>query len=70
DNAPSQVDRVNSARSLGDVGSVLGIAGGVLAVGGAALWLFSPQREEETNHISVVPVVTPDQAGLAAVGRF
>lgn len=66
----SQIGRVNSARSLGDVGSVFGIAGGVLAVGGAALWFFSPQREEDTSHISVVPVVTPDQAGLAAVGRF
>lgn len=66
----SQIERVNSARSLGDYGSAFGIAGGVLAVGGAALWLFSPKHEEDTSRLSVVPVVTPDQAGLAAVGRF
>ena len=67
---PLQIKNVNSARSLGDVGSVFGIAGGVLAVGGAALWLFSPKHEEDTSRLTFVPVVTPDQAGLAAVGRF
>lgn len=66
----AQIERVNSARSLGDVGSVFGIAGGVLAVGGAALWFFSPKPEEDSQHVSIVPVLTPDQAGLAAVGRF
>jgi hypothetical protein len=64
-------DKVNSDLSLGNTASVLGIAGGVLLVGGAALWYFTPEHAEQPDaHVSFVPVVTPDQAGLAAIGRF
>jgi hypothetical protein len=66
-------NKVNSDLSLGNAGTIIGIAGGVLLVGGAALWYFTPERHDEASagaHVSFVPVVTPDQAGLAAVGRF
>jgi hypothetical protein len=64
-------NKVNSDLSLGTTGTIIGIAGGVLLVGGAALWYFTPERAEQSgSHVSFVPVVTPDQAGLAAVGRF
>lgn len=64
-------DKVQSDLSLGNTATIVGIAGGVLLVGGAALWYFTPAHAEESAaHVSIVPVVTPDQAGLAAVGRF
>jgi hypothetical protein len=66
-------NKVNSDLSLGNAGTIIGIAGGVLLVGGAALWYFTPERHDEASagaHVSFVPIVTPDQAGLAAVGRF
>ena len=64
-------DKVQSDLSLGNTATIIGVAGGVLLVGGAALWYFTPAHAEaEPTHVSIVPVVTPDQAGLAAVGRF
>lgn len=64
-------NKVNSDLSLGNTATIIGIAGGVLLVGGAALWYFTPEYAEHPGaQVSFVPVVTPDQAGLAAVGRF
>jgi len=64
-------DKVQSDLSLGNTATIVGVAGGVLLVGGAALWYFTPARAEQPpSHVSIVPIVTPDQAGLAAVGRF
>jgi hypothetical protein len=64
-----QVDRVNDARTLGNVGTVVGIAGGVLAIGGAALWYFSPHADSG-ERLAIVPVVSPTEAGFAAFARF
>lgn len=56
------------ARQLGLVGSIVGI-GGLAALGlGVVLWFTAPQ--ETAQRISVVPAVTSDSAGIAAVGRF
>ncbi|MEP6864237.1 MAG: hypothetical protein ABJE66_26695 [Deltaproteobacteria bacterium] len=69
--AQGDFNKVNSDLSLGNAGTIIGIAGGVLFVGGAALWYFTPEHAEQASaHVSLVPVITPDQAGLAAVGRF
>ncbi len=69
--AQQDFDKANSAISLGNAGTAIGIAGGVLAVGGAVLWYFSPRREEDPPRgVAIVPVVSPEQAGLAAVGHF
>ena len=63
-------DKVQSDLSLGNTATIVGVAGGVLLIGGAALWYFTPEHAEHAGTVSVVPIVTPDQAGLAAVGRF
>jgi hypothetical protein len=64
-----QVDKVNNARTLGNIGTVVGIAGGVVAIGGAALWYFSPHADSG-ERLAIVPVVSPTEAGFAAFARF
>lgn len=60
--------RTGSARQLGWVGTFVGIAG-VAAMGlGVTLWLTAPS--EVAQQVTVVPTVTNDSAGIAAVGRF
>jgi hypothetical protein len=57
-----------SARTIGTTGTVVGGIG-LVAVGvGAILWLTSPKEGE--RQVSVLPQLTPDGAGIAAVGRF
>lgn len=68
--AQGDFNKVNSDLSLGNTATIIGVAGGVLLVGGAALWYFTPKHAEHAGTVSFVPIVTPDQAGLAAVGRF
>lgn len=63
------VDRVNDARTLGNVGTVVGVAGGILVIGGAALWYFSPHASSG-EHLAIIPVVSPTEAGFAAFARF
>ena len=58
-----------SALQLGTVGTVVGIVG-IAAVGvGAYLWLFAPADSVEQN-VAITPFVSPETAGIAAVGRF
>lgn len=57
----------SSARTLGNVGTVVG-ALGVVALGvGGYLWWRAPRSDRE---LRVVPVASPDAAGVLAVGRF
>jgi tetratricopeptide (TPR) repeat protein len=58
------VDAQNAARSLGTVGTVLGVGGIVLVAGGAVLYLTAPRD------LVLVPTVTAQSAGLALVGNF
>ncbi len=61
--------RTSSARQLGTVGTVVGVAG-VAALGlGVVLWFTAPSEMAE-HQVSVVPSLTHDSAGIAAVGRF
>nr|HEX4314665.1 tetratricopeptide repeat protein [Kofleriaceae bacterium] len=61
----------NSARSLGNVGTVIGIAGIVGAGVGGFLWWRSHDRSERDDAaIAVVPMVGSEQVGVAASGRF
>ena len=66
----TQVDKVNDARTLGNIGTAVGIAGGVVAIGGAALWYFSPHAVDSGERMAIIPVVTPTEAGFAAFARF
>jgi hypothetical protein len=57
-----------NARTLGWVGTGVGAAGIVAAGIGTYLWLTAPK--DESSHVAFVPTVTPEVAGLAAIGRF
>ena len=64
----------NSARTLGNVGTAVGIVG-VAAVGiGAYLWLRPSSGRHATEaserRVTVVPQLGPAEAGFVAVGRF
>jgi len=57
-----------NARTLGNVATVVGGIG-LVAVGvGAFLWLGGAKDEQQ--RVTVLPQVSPDGAGIAAVGRF
>lgn len=67
-NTAQAYQHTGEARQLGWVGTFVGL-GGVAALGlGVVLWLTAP--EETAQHISFLPAVTNDSAGIAAVGRF
>jgi len=63
---PRGQPKVESARTLGDVGTAVGIGGLVVAGVGAYLWFFGHHDDK----LAFVPTVNPEQMGLAAVGRF
>lgn len=63
------LDHIASARSLGWVGTGVGIAGVVAVSAGAVLW-FSHRHEHADSHVAIVPTVAPSTAGIAAIGRF
>src|SRR6202035_3962646 len=62
------IDKSNSARNLGNVATVLLIAGGVVAATGAVLWLTAPAPSGEAKQASWSIGVTP--GGAAVRGRF
>ena len=58
-----------NARTLGNVGSVVGIAG-IAAFGvGAYLWFFAPSDNAERS-VAIVPTFDRQSAGLAAIAHF
>jgi hypothetical protein len=68
---PDGYQKTGNARTLGNVGTVVGITGGVALGLGAYLWFFAPKEQSETPHaVSVIPTVSPDGAGFAAIGHF
>jgi hypothetical protein len=70
---PSGQSRTERARFLGNVGTVIGIAGGVLAGLGGFLWYIAPASTASYRgeaRLSVVPRVSGDSLGVAAIGRF
>jgi hypothetical protein len=65
---PEGYGRTHNAEQLGTVGTVVGIAG-VAAVGlGLVLWITAP--DDVDHNVAVIPSLTNDSAGLAAIGRF
>ena len=68
---PQGVDDINSARSLGTVGTILGIGGIAIAGVGGYLWYSARmQSERDDAAIAVLPIVGSDQVGIAAAGHF
>jgi hypothetical protein len=68
---PDGHTETENARTLGYVGTAIGIAGGVAAGVGAYLWLFAGSgTSTNEKNVAIVPTVTPESAGLSAVGRF
>jgi hypothetical protein len=65
-----EYDRARSGIALGNVGSGLAIAGGVVLVAGAALWWLSPDPVVREHPIALVPRVSRTEAGLSAIVRF
>lgn len=61
--------RTSNARQLGTTGTVVGIGGLVALTGGVILWVTAPKDNAE-RRVTVVPQLTNETAGLAAVGRF
>jgi hypothetical protein len=68
---PDGFSETRSARTLGTVGTIIGITGGAAIIAGAYVWLFAP-NDVQTEHSSValVPSLSPNSAGFAAVGHF
>ena len=66
---PAGYGATSSARTLGVVGSVVTGVGLTAVVIGSYLWLRTPEGAREPA-VSLIPSVTLDQAGIAAVGRF
>ncbi|HSD88590.1 MAG TPA: tetratricopeptide repeat protein [Kofleriaceae bacterium] len=66
---PDGYQRTGNALTLGTVGTVVGISGGVAVALGAYLWFFAP-KEQEQKGVAFVPTLSPESAGIAAVGRF
>ena len=61
--------QTEKARTVGNVGTVVGIVGVAAAGVGLYLWITAPKEPTE-KRLTFVPNVTPESAGLAAIGRF
>ncbi len=67
---PENQTETERAITLGNVGTVVGVVG-VAAVGvGLYLWLRSPKESAVEPTLSVVPQLSPESTGVAAIGRF
>ena len=67
---PEGFSETRSARTLGTVGTAIGIGGGAAILVGAYLWLFAPKDASSEHGVAVVPTLSPDSAGFTAVGHF
>jgi hypothetical protein len=69
--SPDGQSNTEQAITYGNVATVVGIVG-VAAIGvGLYLWISAPKEQEQDQRgITFVPEITPESAGLAAVGRF
>lgn len=63
-------DQARSGITLGNLGTGLAVASGVIVVTGAALWLLSPNPTVREHAIAIVPLLSPTEAGLSAITRF
>lgn len=66
--------KTDHARTLGNVGTIVGAVGLGAAIGGTLLWLLSPHStapaDDRRPSVSLSPTVSADGVGLTALGRF
>ncbi len=58
------------ALNLGDYGTIVGIAGVIVAGFGGYLWLSGAHQEKHPSAVTVVPDLDAQHAGIVAVGHF
>lgn len=63
---PDEEDRIDKARSRGNLGTIVGGVGVVAIAAGVVLYITAP----EDRAVAVAPVVTTNQLGVAFTGRF
>jgi hypothetical protein len=66
-------DAVGRARTLGNVGTVIGGVGIAAMLAGGYLWFFAPKSPAGAaaeRKLTVVPRLAPDGGGIAVFGRF
>jgi hypothetical protein len=71
--SPDGQKQTNRAHTYGNIGTVVGVAGVLVAGAGAYLWFRSPKStppDTGAPKLTVVPQVSPDGLGVFAVGRF
>jgi hypothetical protein len=66
---PDTSNHANNDHTLGNLATGIAIGGIAVAVAGAALWFFSPTREQRP-YPTVAPVLAPGQAGVTALWVF
>lgn len=65
--------QTNRAHTLGNVGTVVGVASVLVAGGGAYFWFRSPKStptDTGDKKLTLVPQLSPDGLGVVALGRF
>jgi len=65
--------QTNRAHTYGNVGTVVGVAGVLVAGAGAYLWFRSPKStppDTGAPKLTIVPQLSPDGLGVVATGRF
>jgi len=71
--SPEGQKQTDRAHTLGNVGTVVGVAGVLVAGAGAYLWYRSPKstpNDAGDKKLAVMPEVSPDGLGLVAIGWF
>ena len=69
DNYAKGQQLVKDAKFSATMSTILVAAGGVAIATGVVLWVTAPKHASDTA-VGLVPIVAPDQAGLAAMGHF
>jgi hypothetical protein len=67
---PAQQSETERARTIGNVGTVVGAIGLAATGVGVYLWLTAPKDAATERRVTILPDVTPQSAGLTAIGRF
>jgi hypothetical protein len=64
------VRRIDDARRLGNIATIVSIFGAATVIGGGVVWWRDRTRTKEPPRVTLAPTVAPDGVGVVAVGRF